>query len=80
MASLVLSVVYATDQRRKHRLHTHHLSLSSVRAGVLGLQRVGDAGVNAILLAARRSPSRRRASRTSAACGGFELRPASRIT
>jgi hypothetical protein len=50
MASLVLSVVYATDQRRKHRLHTHHLSLSSVRAGVLGLQRVGDAGVNAVLL------------------------------
>jgi hypothetical protein len=28
----------------------HHLHLSGVRAGVLGLQRVGDAGVNAVLL------------------------------
>jgi hypothetical protein len=36
--------------KRKHRLNAHHLHLSSVRAGVLGLQRVGDAGVNAVLL------------------------------
>jgi hypothetical protein len=50
MASLVLSVVYATDQRRNHRLYARHLHLSGVRAGVLGLQRVGDAGVNAVLL------------------------------
>jgi hypothetical protein len=48
MASLVLSVVYATDKRRKRRLYGS--ALCSVRAGVLGLQRVGDAGVNAILL------------------------------
>jgi hypothetical protein len=49
MASLVLSVVYATDQRRNHPLYARHLHLSGVRAGVLGL-RVGDAGVNAVLL------------------------------
>jgi hypothetical protein len=50
MAALILSVVYATDQRRNHRLYARHLHLSGVRAGVLGLQRVGDAGVNAELL------------------------------
>jgi hypothetical protein len=50
MASLVLSVVYATDQRRNHRLYPRHLHLSGVRAGVPGLQRVGDPGVNAVLL------------------------------
>ena len=50
MASLVLSVVYATDQRRNHRLYPRHLHLSGVGAGALGLQRVGDPGVNAVLL------------------------------
>jgi hypothetical protein len=48
MASLVLSVVYATDQRRNHRLYPRHLHLSGVRAGVPGLQRVGDPDVGGV--------------------------------